>query len=453
MLGKRKNNSEGDAYSIGSTQSNKAVKPNSTVDFYFFNVGQGECTLIRLRDGTDISWMLIDFGSKAGWTRKDDGYDQTVINQIKAFVPEKQIKYVILTHPDADHYNKLGYLIRDGFSFDNIYFSSSDGAPNPLKLYNEGGVNGVGRAGDKIFTKRIANYIHFVNINSVSNAQIGPNQPSNYIRTFDKRSGYENSIVNTAMTDKGYLMASSVSSNGTSNPSWEIFLMAGNVQPSSNDDSIVKNTCSIVTLFKLNGGQQHILLRGDATDFTDNFLLSKYGAFFDNNVITLGNVAHHGSGRHCNKQANITRMNPTTGIVSCKRQSTMYALPNMEVELGYLEKNFNENLPVIYVEGWAKDNEASTNINGTPQFYWEQVIADWISKGLRYVSRRQKGKKYYALVDIPEDFIMNVVIQVCENGDYYEIMKVHGDLESTYKAAPRMMNGGDAVYIKKTYPE
>jgi len=67
---------------------------------YFFNVGQGDCTLVVCPNGKSI---LVDCGSTGG--KFNAAEIRKAINN--AIAPKKAIDLLVITHPDADHYNKI----------------------------------------------------------------------------------------------------------------------------------------------------------------------------------------------------------------------------------------------------------------------------------------------------------------------------------------------------------
>lgn len=75
----------------GEVQGDYLSTTSSEVRLVFFDVGQGDASLIRTKNGEDI---LIDGGP-----------DKKVVQKLGEYLPptDKKIEYVILTHPHADH--------------------------------------------------------------------------------------------------------------------------------------------------------------------------------------------------------------------------------------------------------------------------------------------------------------------------------------------------------------
>jgi len=90
-----------------------ATRPDHNLHIYFLDVGQGDATLIRTPEGSDI---LIDGGP-----------DETVLSEIGEILPfwDRKIELVILTHPDSDHL--LGLVsVMERYAVDEIWKTGID---------------------------------------------------------------------------------------------------------------------------------------------------------------------------------------------------------------------------------------------------------------------------------------------------------------------------------------
>ncbi len=118
----------------GEVESKISSEKLVGASFTFFDVGQGNSTLIEADDGTTI---LIDTG------RSDD-------NRILTYLEEKNIKKIdllLLTHPHADHIGNADKIIQtyqpkeiwmDGLTFNSsIYERVIDAALNSDAVYKE----------------------------------------------------------------------------------------------------------------------------------------------------------------------------------------------------------------------------------------------------------------------------------------------------------------------------
>lgn len=453
----------------------KLDNSNPQVKFYFFNVGQGECTLIQLPTG---DWVLVDFGSTADWSSVRD----KVFEQIISFVPAKRFEYVILTHPDSDHYNKIVGLLDKGFTFNNLYYSKRlekivtniNGEQVRIETDEVGesllgcftGKSGNGKTKIKLLTKDKVNNINFVHINEVVTSKSTSN---NYIKTFT-RSGpggkFTNSTENRSMTDKGILIASSRLSPQDEEAAWEIYIMAGNVKIDSSVEGQRKNTASIVTLFNIDNGGKYVLLRGDATDATDEYLVSNYKSFFQDNIIDLGNIAHHGSNLHCNEPEYIEYLAPQTSILSCAKQNSMYKLPSLYVQQVYAV-NQNQNLQII--EGFLKETYFNTS---SQKYYWQEVLAMWDAGGIAYTQSKKTPQKPKSptttngnVTDSDKNKVVTIYtrnntdigtedyIDIIVDTDYnvYRKSKVNGQIKPTYDPAALFAEGSYNLYIQVNY--
>ena len=84
----------------------KYEEPLLTV--YFFDVGQGDCTFLRLPNGEN---MLIDCGNTADGSR--------IVNRL-SFMGVKKIDHLVITHPHEDHIGGADNII-NSFNIKNVY--------------------------------------------------------------------------------------------------------------------------------------------------------------------------------------------------------------------------------------------------------------------------------------------------------------------------------------------
>lgn len=121
------NNSNGDGKIYTSLLSGKAnillpeqFDTNSLLEIHFVNVGQGDAIIINLPDGKTI---LIDAGTSskglADIRKKYLQYLNDVTN-------DKTIDYLVVTHPDTDHYNLLEPVF-DFYDIKNFYYNENQG--------------------------------------------------------------------------------------------------------------------------------------------------------------------------------------------------------------------------------------------------------------------------------------------------------------------------------------
>lgn len=94
-----------------STEAPPLTRGEGELQVHFLDVGQGDSILILFPDGKD---MLIDCG-----TTKGGDLDETLA-YISAYVPDKQLDYLMLTHSDDDHVGYINEIIYE-YDVDNIF--------------------------------------------------------------------------------------------------------------------------------------------------------------------------------------------------------------------------------------------------------------------------------------------------------------------------------------------
>lgn len=80
---------------------------------HFINIGQGDAIYIQFPDGKD---MLIDGGRTGSAT----GHVTSVLDYLKAVDTDLTLNYLMVTHPDYDHYSLLDEVI-EYYDIDNFY--------------------------------------------------------------------------------------------------------------------------------------------------------------------------------------------------------------------------------------------------------------------------------------------------------------------------------------------
>lgn len=89
------------------------ARPDGLTHFYFFDVGQGDASLVRTADN---HFILIDGGP-----------DDTIISQLDRVIPmwHRKLDLVILTHAHADHATGL-LAVLDQYSVNQFWYSGAD---------------------------------------------------------------------------------------------------------------------------------------------------------------------------------------------------------------------------------------------------------------------------------------------------------------------------------------
>lgn len=119
------------------------VAPSSVASVSFLDVGQGDATLVTVRDGVQ---MLIDGGPPNGF----------LMQELGALLPphDREIELVFLTHPELDHYGGLIDLIKRygvGAFIDTGVTKDVDAYKTLIHTIEQHGIRRIMvRAGDRI---------------------------------------------------------------------------------------------------------------------------------------------------------------------------------------------------------------------------------------------------------------------------------------------------------------
>lgn len=241
------------------------------ITLQFLDVGQGDGIYIEFPNGIT---MLVDLGNTHGRAKKVTPPD--IYKYFATYTKFKKkgetLNYLIITHPDSDHYNMVdGFLatLQPNVEF-YTYGGPSGSYSSPSWMTN------VKKAGAKLFTI--------------------PSLPTQIKRTGGFGDGVEVWCLayDTAATSK------------KSAKGW------------------VKNTCSIVLQIVYN--KTKIMLTGDATFDTEKAILTRFQkkdlklAYLQSRVLK---VAHHGSARTSSCKQWIAAVNPEVVFISSDRSGAL----------------------------------------------------------------------------------------------------------------------------------
>lgn len=301
--------------------------------FVFVEMGQGDCTMVKCPDGKIV---VVDCGYTTGVWNDPNAY-------IEAYLllrtPEwaggnnNKINALILTHPDADHHNKVlsffnaaawngaitlpsnNNVVQDPtggkINIDAIYISSAYGDDSPMGNYT-GGALGANVCNHYFGT----NLIYEFTINNPANR-------GNFLRRWIKADNFNNPTSGGQI--EVFLQKMSILSGNTGGQDWKISVIAGNVPKgygNVQDGATEDNAKSLITLFEV--GNRKALLCGDATLSTERFLLDAHTALIQN--VDLVMVPHHGSA-YASGQNFVQNVNPIAGVVSVGFLEHSYRLP------------------------------------------------------------------------------------------------------------------------------
>ncbi|MFE7539252.1 ComEC/Rec2 family competence protein [Streptomyces platensis] len=261
----------------------------------FVGVGQGDCTLLVFPDpphGTgDV--VLIDCGSTKGARCLITTPDQEVVDALTnvqrlltTYVPKKTIDYLFITHADEDHYNLLVRAL-NGFTVKRSYYTGV------LEDYQNGRDSfGSDRKNATYNWLKAKGAIPLAN----SLAFSGP--PPGGSATDPWQFGHPVVPLGGEYNDGLYVLAANASgSYATRHAKWQKFL-----DPATDPHEKVRlrkelerydpNPDSAV--MALTYKRALMMLMGDATELTENFILGASPPNFPSANITL-KMGHHGS--------------------------------------------------------------------------------------------------------------------------------------------------------------
>ena len=232
------------------------------LEVHFLNIGQGDAIVIMLPDG---KIFVIDAGSTS------TGLD-TIRTNYLAYLADNlnvdKIEYLLITHPDTDHYNMAGALI-DAYDVDNIIYNNN---------------------------KEKTQYTNFLTkkVEKEPEATLYPvNEEYFYLQVADTTAGYCFDIY--APGDTGFTGAES---------KW--------------------NSMSIMCV--LTYGGRKVMFTGDGEKETEAWFMEKVGGdMLDVDVLKVG---HHGS-RSCTSTAFVDFIKPEYAVISCD-DGTEYGHPHAE---------------------------------------------------------------------------------------------------------------------------
>ncbi len=332
----------------------------------FIQMGQGDCCLILTPGGKVILidcgttssnearlpkediWQITvdaDWSDKNGITKaKKVEIDvpastdfitrvRTVLRKDQLLGKRKKIDYLILTHPDDDHYSELSKVFPGtAIKFGEVYHSNALSAYGTNKT--AGFIEKRAEDRDKIFR---------VTHNDSDSDTVG-------LTTLD---GVKAELDQEA--NGGYLLLNE--------DNCKIWLLASDVTPASVDDppldgSNDTNRGSLVTLIEVFG--KKILVCGDATRITEKYLLANSANAFKN--LDILQAPHHGSDSTSSSDPFVVNTNPRNVVASASRKDNSHNLPQQntlrayfrKMKLsGYLETTAHE---IFY---WARGSGAS----------------------------------------------------------------------------------------------
>jgi len=263
----------------------------------FIQMGQGDCAIMSTPKGRTI---MFDCGSDATEMDDDDVYTRFVHDTIygpKFLGGTNKLDYLILTHPDSDHYNRLKRVLNGDTEIYNIYHSSF------LTSYSVNQVSSwIKSHTNKKFIKAVVLseglFSPSINLSTV--------QPMADGKVIDRLDA--NGAIRILQEDNCI-----------------ISILCSNVSTDTQkDNSNDTNRGSLVSIISAFG--KKILICGDATRSTEDFLITKYG----NNLTNLDVVQapHHGSNVTSSDPKFVNKVKPQMVLASAGKNVVKDHLPS-----------------------------------------------------------------------------------------------------------------------------
>ncbi|MFF3438332.1 ComEC/Rec2 family competence protein [Streptosporangium sp. NPDC002721] len=309
-------------------EARPAAKPGTRddVNFHaaFIQMGQGDCTIMCTPKGRIV---MVDCGSdsyrevirdeeelpEAG--EEESEGDREALRRVisgtlkheKFLKGSNTVDLLILTHPDADHYNKLSAVMDDSVEFLKVYHSKKRGA------YAKGATSEwiLNHAADE---NLIFEVDHHENGGEQVIALNGEAVPA--------RDEDEDPPEGGVLDGKGGILI-------LDEPNCKISLLSGNVNTTTHKDhSTPANRGSLVVLIEL-FGKKRLLMSGDATLNTEQYVVDYHSARIKG--VDLATASHHASDNTSSLPAYVTAVKPKQLLVSAGKQIKMHHLPSEAV--------------------------------------------------------------------------------------------------------------------------
>ncbi|MBQ8749352.1 MAG: MBL fold metallo-hydrolase [Clostridia bacterium] len=294
-------------------QSGELIFNNDDLVVNFISVGSADAIAIELPDD---KVMLIDCGDQGSSTTALLNY---LTDNVFDDRNDNVIDYLIITHPDVDHFGGADEVLRD-YQVENIYRPKVLGEDEQAIFDNDG----VTTVEDSYEMKSTISYNKAINA-MYAEVELGAEM-------FYNQTGIVISNDTTSQTPYKFTFLT---------PSEDVYY---------NGSQIEANTYSAIMLLEYKG--KKIMLSGDATGITENEALdyaNRQGISLDCDILK---VAHHGSATNgSNSVEFINAVSPSYAIFCC-------------------EEGVHSNLPASSVLermnqcGVAEDNILRTDIVG-----------------------------------------------------------------------------------------
>lgn len=322
--------------------------PKPEMNLKFVDMGQGDCTIVRCPDGKVI---VIDCGSSGNL--EDEAFREAK-ETLVTWLGDDSLHALLLTHPDRDHYNQLVNLLwldasKKFIQIEDVYFSVRASDTSPLGNYSQNGVNNL-LASDKVGSPTL----HEVSIHPKESA-LREWAPGKYAAPPTK-------------TPQPTLQKV-IHSGGEGPKQWSVTVIAGGLIVKGDDF----NAASLVTLIKMGGDK--VLLTGDATPETQDFVYGKHGAAIKD--VEVFQIPHHGSAECASTKTFRDHVNPKSTVVSVGLLRDGYCLPRHSIIDDWLTcSNLSVLDAPVEIDYWKMPEDVG--LNEYQQV--KKVIEDWLEK-------------------------------------------------------------------------
>lgn len=349
-----------------SKNTKRKKESNDEFEVTCIYMGQGDCIHIKCPDATHI---VIDCGTTGGLS----GHEENFKAGMKNLLGGLPIDYLIITHSDVDHHNKIGLLADAGITVNNVITGNYDWVDEYFITHinpKQGSVKWTGIEIDnkieeidnydanELWIKWQAKYDtinmhaknydtanlcalsllhqrcacqHFTGLTISSEAaddEDDPNIPVAFKKTLNVVGDIGVNLIREDLGQHYYEVCGDTDGNGDE---WSVRIVAAQVESDENKRSVYMNAASLVTVFTYS--DKKMIFTGDSTGATFHYLLydapvNIRGIFQPDNTIDLLQIPHHGSSQHeSNSQEFIDSTQPKKLFSSVKFDDIKYALP------------------------------------------------------------------------------------------------------------------------------
>jgi beta-lactamase superfamily II metal-dependent hydrolase len=357
----------------------------------FFHMGQGDAAVIRCPDGKVI---LVDCGSSKNF---DPAANFRASVYLRHFAPALSLHALILTHPDKDHCNQVAAVLEGGkktpfwppgsavtgdydakaMTVERIYFSDYEyrrvradrNKGKPEQAAYDLFVNELNRAPLVRYKDgKASNTLYPLLGDPQQMSLVQLDGADDHVREWTGWDAREH-----ASAERKINQAKERSLKGTpeglvvaSGKDWTVRIIAGNIARAREDmsDTLGSNASSLVTLVEM--GPWKVLICGDATVSTENYLLAKRAK--DVADLSVLQVPHHGSALTSSTDCFIKHTRPKMVVISVGLEEQTYHLPVLSPVDRWRAVTARPSGPHV-VDGWK---DARVEAQGQ--------LASWIKK-------------------------------------------------------------------------